>query len=287
MQQLRRQAEVVLSERPDLFKKSHVKIDRLLHELEVYKIELDIQQEELLNAQKAVEDISIERNQMYRALSHDLKQPVFSLQLFLKALASTTLDQNQQAILSRLVLAAESLAEISAAMSDLGNAETKDARKLRPVPLEAMLRFAANDYLDCAVRKGLRICVAPTKCVVLSEPFLLRRVVSNLIANAVRYTDSGGIVIGVRRAGSMTLRIEVWDTGAGIPQESLERIFNEFYQVGNAERNPDKGMGIGLAVVQRLATMIGEKVSVRSTLGKGSVFAITVKRYGIFNDLLG
>ena len=105
--------------------------------------------------------------------------------------------------------------------------------------------------------------------------------VSNLIANAVRYTGKGHILVGVRRSGQGFLRIEVWDTGVGIDQEHIPRIFDEFYQVGNPERNPDNGLGIGLALARRQAELLGVALGVHSVPRKGSVFFVNLPRQSI------
>ena len=109
---------------------------------------------------------------------------------------------------------------------------------------------------------------------VLTDPMLLHSVLRNLVANAIRYTERGGVLVAARRRGKHRLRIEVWDTGIGIAPEQRERIFDEFYQVGNSARDRTRGIGLGLAIVRRTASILGEQISVRSVPGKGSCFAI-------------
>ena len=107
-----------------------------------------------------------------------------------------------------------------------------------------------------------------------TDPMLLHSVLRNLVSNALRYTQRGGVLVAARRRGRNRLRIEVWDTGIGIPDDQRERIFEEFYQVGNAARDRSKGIGLGLAIVRRMASIMGERIEVRSRAGKGSCFAI-------------
>lgn len=111
-----------------------------------------------------------------------------------------------------------------------------------------------------------------------TDPILLARMVRNLIANALRYTERGQVLVGCRRDGPDGLRIEVWDTGVGIPEECRADIFEEFTQLGNPERDREKGLGLGLAVVARLAALLGGRVSVASTVGRGSVFRLHLPR---------
>ena len=130
---------------------------------------------------------------------------------------------------------------------------------------------------DIARQKRVALKVMKTSLYVRSDPSLLARLIRNLLSNAVRYTDTGGVVLGCRRAGD-AVRIEVWDTGKGIPADRHEEIFQEFYQLDNPERDRRKGLGLGLAIVKRLARLLNYPVGVRSVVGKGSMFSITLPR---------
>jgi len=109
---------------------------------------------------------------------------------------------------------------------------------------------------------------------VMTDPLLIHSVLRNLLSNAIRYTPRGGVLVAARRKGLRRIRIEVWDTGIGIAPDQIDRVFEEFYQVGNAARDRSRGIGLGLAIVRRTAGVLGEEVTVRSKLGKGSVFAM-------------
>src|SRR6266852_5019505 len=122
---------------------------------------------------------------------------------------------------------------------------------------------------------GLDWHVVPSSLAVRSDPRLLEQVIRNLLSNAVKYTTHGKLLLGCRRCGDK-LRIEVWDTGPGIPEVELQAIFEEFHQLDNPARERSKGLGLGLAIVQRLADLLGHKIDVRSCPGKGSVFAVEV-----------
>jgi CheY-like chemotaxis protein len=129
------------------------------------------------------------------------------------------------------------------------------------------------DFEPLAFEKGLRLRVRSSRLWTRSDPVLLERILRNLTSNAIRYTSQGGVLIGARRRGER-VRIEVWDTGTGIPVAERDRIFEEFYQAGSPERHSKKGLGLGLSIVQRLANLLGYPIGLRSVVGKGSVFSV-------------
>ena len=143
--------------------------------------------------------------------------------------------------------------------------------------------FAVNDLLERMKNEfafhmrahALEWRVLPSRLAVRSDPRLLEQMIRNLLSNAVKYTSKGGVLLGCRRRGDR-LRIEVWDTGLGIPQGQLQAIFQEFHQIDNPSRELSQGLGLGLAIVQRLGDLLGHTVDVRSRRGSGSVFSIEV-----------
>ncbi|MGZ9033459.1 MAG: hybrid sensor histidine kinase/response regulator [Rhodospirillales bacterium] len=137
-----------------------------------------------------------------------------------------------------------------------------------------ILSSLEQEYAPLAREAGLEFRVAACSAVVLSDAALLARIVRNFVSNAIRYTPAGRILLGCRRRGRM-LRIEVWDTGLGIPEASISEIFQEFRQLGN-RHGREKGFGLGLAIVQRIAKALGHPITVRSSINRGSVFAVEV-----------
>jgi CheY-like chemotaxis protein len=123
--------------------------------------------------------------------------------------------------------------------------------------------------------KGLRLSVRRSKLTLGTDATLLFRVLSNLVSNSLRYTESGGILVACRRRGNVA-KVEVWDTGIGIPADQHERIFEEFYQLNNPSRDRSRGLGLGLATVRRIVQLLGHPLWLRSTVGKGSRFTIEV-----------
>jgi CheY-like chemotaxis protein/anti-sigma regulatory factor (Ser/Thr protein kinase) len=142
-------------------------------------------------------------------------------------------------------------------------------------PLHLMIDHIGAAYTPLAAGKGLKLTVNPCRMTVSSDRMLLERMVRNLVENALRYTETGEIRVScIETAG--TVRIIVQDTGIGIPPDQLSRIFEEFHQVGNPERDRQQGLGLGLAIVRRLSNLLGHRVEVHSDVGRGSVFSIEV-----------
>ncbi len=142
-------------------------------------------------------------------------------------------------------------------------------------PINRLLEEMRTEFTYHTETNGLGWRVVPSRLTVRSDPRLLEQIIRNLVSNAVKYTTEGKLLLGCRRRGDM-LRIEVWDTGAGIPELELQAIFEEFHQLDNPARERSKGLGLGLAIVQRLSDLLGHKIDVRSRLGRGSVFSIEV-----------
>ena len=148
-------------------------------------------------------------------------------------------------------------------------------RKWSTFPIEDLLERLRTEFAYHAAARSLGWRVVACGLSVHSDPRLLEQMIRNLLSNAMKYTERGGVLLGCRRQGDK-LRIEVWDTGRGIPERELKAIFEEFHQLDNAARERSRGLGFGLAIVQRLADLLGHSVDVRSRPGKGSVFAVEV-----------
>jgi CheY-like chemotaxis protein len=141
-------------------------------------------------------------------------------------------------------------------------------------PIGPLLERVCRDHLAEAKAKGVRLISVGCSAIVRTDPFLLERILRNLVSNAIRYTDRGRVLVGCR--GGNSLRIEVWDTGRGIPLERQYEVFHEFVQLGNVEGDRAKGLGLGLAIVDRLAKLLDCPVTLRSAPGAGSVFQVSV-----------
>jgi CheY-like chemotaxis protein len=146
------------------------------------------------------------------------------------------------------------------------------------VVLEPLIARVCADLEGEAAAKGVALVHAATSVAVHSDPVHLERILRNLVGNAVRYTAAGRVVVGMRRAGAGLARLEIWDTGPGVPDQERGAIFEEFYQLGGADRDRAKGLGLGLAIVRRLTGILGHRLDFDSRLGKGSVFRLTMPR---------
>jgi CheY-like chemotaxis protein len=144
-------------------------------------------------------------------------------------------------------------------------------------PVAKLLDRVETTFTEAAREKGLSFRVICSSAWIRSDFILLERIVFNLVSNAVRYTSSGGVVVGCRKRG-VNLRIEVWDTGLGVPQDQQQSIFGEFYRLGAPGGDGRSGLGLGLAIVDRLCRLLGHSVSLTSILEKGSCFSVTVPR---------
>jgi signal transduction histidine kinase len=233
--------------------------------------EVDALRESAESAQRA-------RTRLLAAASHDLRQPLHAIGLFAEALGQRLSDPEARRLLDRIESANESLQEMFGELLDLGRLEAGAlAADPRDVPVGPLLDRVAGELAPVAARKGIGLRSVASSLVVRSDPLLLARIVRNLASNAVRYTERGRVLLGARRAGD-AVRIEVWDTGPGIPAEHRERIFQEFVRFGSADA---QGLGLGLAIVKGLAERLGHPLVLRSELGLGSLFAVVAPRVRI------
>ncbi|HEY0340818.1 MAG TPA: HAMP domain-containing sensor histidine kinase, partial [Steroidobacteraceae bacterium] len=213
--------------------------------------------DELRAQKKAAEDANVAKSRFLAVASHDLRQPLHALELFVQALEDTPLPAHAHQLVGNVRRSVDSMEELFDALLDISRLDAGAVRaRLDTIPLATVFERVAFEYAPVAQQKGLVLRVMDTSVYVRSDPTLLARVVRNLVANAVRYTERGRVTVGCRRRGDQ-VRVEVWDTGPGIPAEKHAEIFQEFAQLGNPERDRRKGLGLGLAIVERLATLLG------------------------------
>lgn len=231
-------------------------------------------QKDAANAARiAAEEANLAKTRFLGAVSHDLRQPAHAMRLFVDALAAKAMP-GQREILDQIGLAAESLQSILSQLMEFSQIEVGGVRpRPEPTPLSDIFHRLQAVFESEAERKELRLRVVETGLWVVSDPVLLERVLNNLVANAIKFTQSGGVVIGCRREGGR-VRICVADTGPGIAADQLESVFVEFRQLDNPERDRRKGLGLGLAITQRLASALGHALAVSSREGRGSIFSV-------------
>lgn len=233
---------------------------------------------ELQRQKERAEQANRTKSQFLAAASHDLRQPLQALGLFVSSLKLRVREPDAAKLVASIERGVESLDNVLEALLDISKLDAGVvSASIDDVPLDPLLQEVGYAFAGTALQHGLKLRVVPTRLVCRSDPLLLSRILSNLVHNALRYTERGGVVLGCRRQGSL-VRIEVWDSGAGIPPEKQADIFREFVQAGAPARSEDRGLGLGLAIVERLCRLLNHPLRLRSVPGQGTVFQLFVPR---------
>ncbi|TCV67242.1 PAS-domain containing protein [Neorhizobium sp. S3-V5DH] len=207
------------------------------------------------------------------AASHDLLQPLSAAKLFVAAARDDAEATPMRGTLEKAHNALVSVEGILGALLDISRLEAGGAAvDIGPVPLSVLLKQLTDEYAPIAARKGLRLDILPCSLTVSSDPTYLRRILQNLISNAIRYTNSGRVLVGPRRTKGH-VRIEVHDTGPGIAADQQQAIFREFHRI-QGSASASEGMGLGLAIVQRACGLLDHGLALRSVPGRGTCFSI-------------
>ncbi len=214
------------------------------------------------------------KSRFLAAASHDLRQPMHALGLFCSALVRKVQEPDQKSLIANIQLSLQAMEGLFESLLDLSRLEAGRVQaNMTLTSLAEVLQWLANEFGPAARDKGLRFRVRPSQEWGYVDPTLLRRILLNLTSNAIRYTAEGGILIGVRKRGEV-VRLEVWDTGRGIDEADLEAIFDEFVQVDTQSNEKTKGLGLGLAIAQKSARLMGTRIQVISKKGRGSAFSV-------------
>jgi two-component system CheB/CheR fusion protein len=225
-------------------------------------------------ARQQAELANVAKSRFLAAASHDLRQPLQTLALLHGLLAKAIAGEKAEKLFARLDETLGAMSGMLNALLDINQIEAGTVNvETIDFPLNDLLERLKGEFSYHAQAQDLELKTVGCGAFVHSDPRLLEQMLRNLLSNALKYTKRGKILLGCRRAGAM-LRIEVWDTGIGIPAHELEAIFGEYHQLDNAARERSRGLGLGLSIVQSLANLLGHAVSVRSQLGKGSVFSV-------------
>jgi len=228
---------------------------------------------ELQDALENAERANSSRSRFVAAASHDLLQPLSAAKLFMSYVADTPLTPPVAETVGKAQNALGAVEALLAALLDISRLESgRVAVAVGPVRLGGLLAQLADEFGAIAVAKGLALRVMPCAAVVASDATYLRRILQNLIGNAIRYTTRGRVLVGARRQGGM-LRVEVWDTGPGIPEAEHDNIFKEFHRL-HAPASASEGMGLGLAIVERACGLLGHPLDLTSVVGRGTVFRL-------------
>jgi len=227
-------------------------------------------------ARVRAEEASRSKSRFFAAANHDLRQPLHSLGLFATALRNGSEGRSGIKLVDQILQCTDSLERLFDNLLDISRLDAGQIEAKRTiVPLNDVLTRLRSMFTIPAQEKNLKLRLRPCTYSVNTDSTLLFRILSNLVSNALRYTESGGIVVGCRRRRDKVV-IEVWDTGIGIPAEHRERIFEEFYQLNNPERDRTRGLGLGLASVRRIAQLLDHPIRLFSRVGKGSRFSVEV-----------
>ena len=231
----------------------------------------------LKSAKWHAERANLSKSRFLAAASHDLRQPLQTLSL-VRGILAKKIKERDEAVALKLVAqlneTATALSGMLDTLLDINQLEAGIVQAEKVVfPINDMLERLTAEFSYHAQAHGLFWRVVPCRLSIWSDPRLLEQMIRNLLSNAVRYTERGKILLGCRRRGDM-LRIEVWDTGAGIPEGQMQAIFEEFHQLDNPARDRMRGFGLGLSIVQRLGDLLVHAVEVQSRLGAGSAFTV-------------
>lgn len=233
-------------------------------------------EEALREAKTIAEQANLSKTKFLAAASHDLLQPLNAARLFVSSLGDVELPVGPATLVEQTDTALSSVEDLLEALLDISKL---DAGAVQPevgdVNVGDLLRHLRTEFQPVAAERGLALRVVGCGAAVRSDPRMLRRILQNFIANALRYTRDGGVLVGCRRTAA-GLRIDVIDTGPGIPAERQDEIFEEFRRLDNDAAVSDRGMGLGLAIVRRMSRMLGHEVTLRSAPGRGSTFSVLV-----------
>ena len=234
--------------------------------------------DEIQDKSRQLELASTYKSRFLAAASHDLRQPLHALNLFVARLQGEADLVERARLVEQTAAAASAMNELFDALLDMSRLDAGVLEaNLTEFPVVRLLERVQTTFSEAARAKGLRLSIVSSRAWIRSDFILLERILLNLVSNAVRYTVRGGIVIGCRAQGER-LRLEVWDSGPGIPEDQRQNIFGEFYQLARPETDRHGGLGLGLALVERLGRLLAHPVELTSRSGKGSRFSISVPR---------
>lgn len=241
-----------------------------------FRYQSDLLTSELQQKTEEAQQAALAKSKFLAAASHDLRQPLHALSLFVDALKDSDSETERANIFPRIELSLYALRKLFDALLDVSRL---DANVVKPesshFDLAESLNEMVEEFRPEAIDKNIKLKVHAKSVIVETDRLLLERILRNLISNAIRYTDSGGVLLSARLRDNKVL-LQIWDTGIGIPDENKEDIFIEFQQLHNSHRDRAQGLGLGLALVRRLCELLGHTLELSSQPGKGSVFGIEI-----------
>ena len=258
-------------------------VARSLNEL---KRDLRAQGKALHSAKVSAEKADKAKSQFLAAASHDLRQPLHAMQMYLATLKQGLYKKENLEIVSKIESVSITTGRMLNSLLDISQLDAGAVKpQIETFPVQEMFRRLSLSFMPIAQKKGLNLRVVFSHAVICSDPTLLERVVGNFVSNAIQYTEKGSILIGCRNLDE-NIAIQVWDTGKGVHKSKSNIIFEDFTQLDNDERDKSKGLGLGLAIARRLSDCMGHKIQHSSIQSKGSYFGVIVpKSKSVVNDL--
>ncbi len=265
----------------------HHMAKRLAHARDDLEMQVSTATQTMREKMEEAEQATQAKTRFLAAASHDLRQPTHALGLFVTRLAQLSHDEQTRGLIVNLQASVLAMQNLLDSLLDISRLEAKAVSvKCQPFFLADLMTQLQQDLGQQALDKGLRLRIRPTSLHASSDATLVYRILLNLVGNALRYTLRGGVLVVCReRGGGQLVQIQVWDTGIGIPPEHQQDIFKEFYQIGNAGRDRNKGLGLGLSIVQRTADLLEHPVGLTSRTGVGSRFTLTLPAAQVVPDL--
>jgi signal transduction histidine kinase len=234
----------------------------------------------LVVAKDEAERANLSKTRFLAAASHDLLQPLNAARLSISVLSAMQTSGDSRALAGQIDQSLQTIEDLIKTLLDISKLDAGVVKPdIKAFPLDEVLSVLEASFSPQAAAKGLKLKVRRCGLMVRSDPMLLLRVLGNLVSNAVRYTETGGVLVGVRKRGEHCL-IDVVDTGSGISQSERETIFEEFYRGAAAAGGSHTGLGLGLSIVQRTVLTLGHSLFVNSELGRGSTFRLQVPYAG-------
>ncbi len=244
-------------------------------DLQLLNVELEKENQLRAEAEQEIREIHLSKSKFMQAASHDLLQPISAAKLFVASLQQPDIESSQRDMqVSYIGKSLETAEQLISSLREIARLESgKMLPSFEHFELQSVLQPLAAEFGVLAGQKSLAFRSVGTRLWVNSDPHLVRRILQNFLSNAIHYTRRGRVLLGCRRRAGK-LSIEVWDTGPGITDEAMARIFNEFERLSPGATSTDKGLGLGLTIAQRMAGLLEQEIKVRSVPGQGSVFSI-------------
>jgi signal transduction histidine kinase/ActR/RegA family two-component response regulator len=266
----------MLSRLRDLYASLEAKVTERTAQLSEARDVLSARAEELTRLKDEADRANAAKTRFLAAASHDLRQPMHSISLLLGVLQARLDSPEHRALADKIQSSVATMENLFGNLLDISKLDAGAVQAhVENVDLGWLLRQVEQVWAPQAVEKGLSLRVRPCPLLVKGDAALLARIVGNLVANAIRYTRQGGVLVGCRRRGN-SVELQVWDSGPGIEPRYREAIFEEFFRIDAPGSGQEKGLGLGLSIVQRSAHILGYALRVDSRVGKGSVFSVTL-----------